>query len=145
MELSEEQLEIIEALIGIRSYAVKLAKEDINGNQEQLRQMRKESENMASYFCVEGHVSGCDESIRKKYLEPFEKILEGKVPENTTEMNETGAATVYKGVTIYKEELETEGHKEVYGEDISWCEQMQEKMIQISGDLQEPGIEMQLG
>lgn len=98
--------------MGIRSYAAELASQDLEGNRSQIENMRKLSENMASYHCMEVYEKSCDDRIREKYQRPFDDILQGK-DIGAASLDDVNTIDMYDGLSLYKEELEQEGCDEV--------------------------------
>ncbi len=58
-------------------YGKKLAEEGIIENGEKIENLKKFSQRIACFFCVEGHEKDCDDRIMEKYVQPYERLLTG--------------------------------------------------------------------
>ena len=126
----EETAGALQILLG---YAGKLAERDLKKNRESIEQLKKFSMHMACFFCVKGHEVGCDEKIMEKYVQPYERMLEGDkdalsgVQYDNISMD--NIAVFLSAIDRYKQEM-LDDYNPVYDEDLDFCENIMETVMQ---------------
>lgn len=136
----EKQMEIQRkragsALQTLLGYVGELATGDLESNSETLERLKGFSRNMAGFFCVEGVEQDCDDRIKEKYAQPYERMLAGD-KEVLSEVQHTVSVDSMEvfmaAINNYKQEMLDDYHS-AYDEDLSLCDTIMEDVAKQYG------------
>ena len=130
--LEIQRNETVSALQILMGYAEKLVARNLEKNRDSIEQIKKFSMNIAQFFCVEGHEHGCDERIMEKYVQPYERMLEGDknalsgVLHNS--ISKDNMEVFLTAIGRYKLEMLND-YNPVYDEDLKFCESIMKDIV----------------
>ena len=134
-QLETQRKKASSALQTLLGYAGELATGDLESNSETLEQLKGFSLNMAGFFCVEGVEQDCDDRIKEKYVQPYERMLAGD-KEVLSEVQHTisgdSMEVFMAAINNYKQEMQDDYHL-VYDEDLSLCDTIMEDVAKQYG------------
>lgn len=103
--LNDQQKLTLHAIEGLEAYAGYLAGTALSANRERINEIKNLAEWMAVYDGIEDMGGDSGESIRKKYLEPIEQLLDGKEAGLIPTFGKEHREAIRQGLSNYAREL----------------------------------------
>lgn len=124
------------ALRVLLGYGKELAEEG-TVNHDKLKVLKRFSQNLACFYCVEGHEFESDDLIQKKYVKPYERLMAGKKDAlagiDYEQISEENADMFLSALNRYRQEMLDDYHP-VYDTYIQYCTDIMKVMAQRCGN-----------
>lgn len=133
------ELQVRETRIALRvllGYGKELAEEG-TANHDRLKVLKRFSQNLACFYCVEGHAFESDNLIQEKYVKPYERLMAGEKDAlsgiDYEQISEENADMFLSALNRYRQEMLVDYHP-VYDADIRYCTDIMKVMAQRCGN-----------
>lgn len=131
-QVEQQVRETSAALRVLLGYGKDLATEGAT-NHEKLKVLKRFSQNLACFYCVEGHEFESANLIQEKYVKPYERLMAGEKDAlsgiDYEQISEENADMFLSALNRYRQEMLDDYHP-VYDVDIQYCTDIMKIMAQ---------------